>query len=356
MKKIYSILAGLLLTATVLLTQQANAQAPQKMSYQSVLRNSSNVLLANTQVRIKISVLQGTASGTALYVETQLATTNGNGLLSIQIGTGPVTTGTFAGINWAGGPYFIKTETDPAGGSNYTITGTQEMLSVPYAMYAAKSVADSAQTAAITTLQTQIPATLNYTNGTATPVQTICCQSWMTKNLNVATYRNGDPIPKVTDNAAWEALTTGAYCYYNNDSATYAAVYGKLYNWYAVNDPRGLAPEGWHIPTDFDWTTLENCLGGASVAGGAMKETGTIHWTTPNTGATNISGWVGLPAGARSLIGTFFDVGGGGYWWSSTETTPTNAWFRTLYYNDGFIYRFANFSKPFGFSVRCLRD
>ena len=139
MKKINSILASLLLTATLLFTQQATAQAPQKMSYQSVLRNSSNVLLANTQVRIKISVLQGTASGTALYVETQLATTNGNGLLSIQIGTGPVTTGTFAAINWAAGPYFIKTETDPTGGTNYTITGTQEMLSVPYAMYAAKS-------------------------------------------------------------------------------------------------------------------------------------------------------------------------------------------------------------------------
>jgi hypothetical protein len=106
-------------------------------------------------VRIKISVLQGTAAGTALYVETQLATTNGNGLLSLQIGTGTVTTGTFAGINWAAGPYFIKTETDPTGGTNYTITGTQEMLSVPYAMYAAKSVNDSAQTAEIQLLQSK---------------------------------------------------------------------------------------------------------------------------------------------------------------------------------------------------------
>jgi len=138
-KKINSILAGLLLTASLLLTQQATAQAPQKMSYQSVLRNSSNVLLANTAVGIRISVLQGSATGSAVYVETQTATTNGNGLVSIQIGTGAATTGTFAGIDWAAGPYFIKTETDPAGGSNYSITGTQEILSVPYAMYAAKS-------------------------------------------------------------------------------------------------------------------------------------------------------------------------------------------------------------------------
>jgi uncharacterized protein (TIGR02145 family) len=139
MKKINSILTCLLLAAGVFFTQQATAQAPQKMSYQSVIRNSSNALLVNTAVGIKISVLQGSESGTAVYVETQTATTNANGLVSIQIGTGTATTGTFAGINWSAGPYFIKTETDPAGGTNYTITGTQEMLSVPYAMYAAKS-------------------------------------------------------------------------------------------------------------------------------------------------------------------------------------------------------------------------
>jgi hypothetical protein len=135
MKKIYSILTSLLLTATVFFTQQGTAQAPpQKMSYQSVIRNSSNVLLANTLVGIRISVLQGSVTGTPIYVETQTANTNGNGLLSIQIGTA-----SFATINWAAGPYFIKTETDPAGGTNYSITGTQEILSVPYAMYAAKS-------------------------------------------------------------------------------------------------------------------------------------------------------------------------------------------------------------------------
>ncbi len=139
MKKINSILTSLLLTASVFLTQQASAQAPQKMSYQSVLRNSSNALLANAAVGIQLSVLQGSASGTAVYVETQTATTNANGLVSLQIGNGTATTGTFAGIDWATGPYFIKTETDPAGGSNYTITGTQEILSVPYALYAAKS-------------------------------------------------------------------------------------------------------------------------------------------------------------------------------------------------------------------------
>ena len=156
MKKINSILASLLLTASVFCTQQATAQAPQKMSYQTVIRNSSNALVVNTQVRVRISVLQGTASGTAVYVETQTPTTNGNGLVSIQIGTGTATTGSFATINWAAGTYFIKTETDPAGGTNFSITGTQEILSVPYAMYAAKSGDSSALQAQITDLQAQI--------------------------------------------------------------------------------------------------------------------------------------------------------------------------------------------------------
>ncbi|HZV69689.1 MAG TPA: FISUMP domain-containing protein [Saprospiraceae bacterium] len=156
----------------------------------------------------------------------------------------------------------------------------------------------------------------------------ICCQSWMTKNLDVTTYRNGDPIPKVTTNSAWAVLTTGAYCYYNNDSTTYAATYGKLYNWYAVNDPRGLAPEGWHIPTDFEWTTLGNCLGGNSIAGGLMKEAGTVHWTSPNTGATNLSGFTGLPAGFRDNSGFFNAISTTGVWWSSIGLNASSAIWR----------------------------
>ena len=131
MKKIYSILAGLLLTANVF------AQAPQKMSYQAVIRNSSNALITSTPVGMKISILQGSSTGTAVYVETQTPSTNANGLVSLSIGTGTPVTGTFAGINWATGPYFIKTETDPTGGTAYTIAGTNELMSVPYALFSA---------------------------------------------------------------------------------------------------------------------------------------------------------------------------------------------------------------------------
>ena len=131
MKKIYSLVVGLLLTASVW------AQAPQKMSYQAVIRNSSNALITSTPVGMQISILQGSSTGTAVYVETQTPSTNANGLVSLEIGTGTIVTGTFAGINWAAGPYFIKTETDPTGGTAYTIAGTNELMSVPYALFSA---------------------------------------------------------------------------------------------------------------------------------------------------------------------------------------------------------------------------
>jgi len=133
MKKIITILAVVLLTASVF------AQAPQKMSYQAVIRNASNALVTSTPVGMRISLLQGTSTGMAVYVETQTPSTNANGLVSLEIGTGTIVTGTFAGINWATGPYFIKTETDPTGGTAYTIAGTNELMSVPYALFSANA-------------------------------------------------------------------------------------------------------------------------------------------------------------------------------------------------------------------------
>lgn len=186
------------------------------------------------------------------------------------------------------------------------------------------------------------------------PTIVIGTQQWMNKNLDVAFYRNGDPIPQVTNSTAWAALTTGAWCYYNNDS-TQGNKYGKLYNWYAVNDPRGLAPQGWHIPSDAEWTILETTLGGSSVAGGKMKEARTLNWTTPNTGGNNNSGFAGLPGGGRGTNGAFVRVGCVGYWWSATEGDASIAWNRLLFYGDGTITRNGNFKRG-GFSVRCLRD
>ena len=175
----------------------------------------------------------------------------------------------------------------------------------------------------------------------------------MQQNLEVVTYRDGTVIPQVTDATAWAGLTTGAWCYYDNDPSS---GYGKLYNWYAVNDPRGLAPQGWHIPTDAEWTTLNTLLGGdAANAGGKMKTRGITRWTTPNSYGTNDYGYAGLPGGRRDASGTFGSVGDGGYWWSDTVYNPDAAWSRYLLYSSGTLYSNPVY-KSNGFSVRCLRD
>jgi trimeric autotransporter adhesin len=146
MKKIFKILAVVLITVSGFRSQQANAQAPAKMSYQAVVRDGSNALVATQSVGMQISILQGSTSGTSVYVETQTAATNTNGLVSIEIGNGTVVSGDFTTIDWSIGPYFIKTETDPTGGSNYTISGTSQLKSVPYALYAASSDSSTPQT------------------------------------------------------------------------------------------------------------------------------------------------------------------------------------------------------------------
>ncbi len=186
-------------------------------------------------------------------------------------------------------------------------------------------------------------------------------QEWMAENLNVNHYRNGDPIPQVQDKEEWINLTTGAWCYYENNAEN-GKTYGKLYNWHAVNDPRGLTPEGCHVPTDAEWTTLTDYLGGESVAGGKLKETGTTHWRSPNTGATNENSFTALPGGIRGKDGTFVfimeqpSIGRLGYWWSSTESDTSNVWARYMFYGHSDVERGGGGKVGIGFSVRCIRN
>jgi len=186
---------------------------------------------------------------------------------------------------------------------------------------------------------------------------TIGTQTWTKCNLDVTTYRDGTPIPQVTDPTAWVNLTTGAWCYVNNDPAT-GPTYGKLYNWYAVNNTAngGLAPVGYHIPTLTEWTTLTTFLGGTSVAGGKMKETGLCHWLTPNTDATNISNFTGLPAGFRNS-GLFVVIGQQGYFWSSTATEYNNTEAeRLVLYYDMALALHGRGLKSQGSSVRLIKE
>jgi uncharacterized protein (TIGR02145 family) len=179
-------------------------------------------------------------------------------------------------------------------------------------------------------------------------------QCWTLTNLKVRKYRNGNGISTNLDNSQWASTTSGAFAVYGND-ATNADIYGNLYNWYAVNDSRGLCPTGWHVPSDAEWTTLEGHLGGSSMAGGAMKSTGTTLWSSPNTGATNSSGFTALPGGYRINDGGFNFVGSNGYWWSSSSAGSGGAWSRVLGYGSANVYR-GNDARRHGFSVRCARD
>ena len=181
-------------------------------------------------------------------------------------------------------------------------------------------------------------------------------QWWMAENLKVTHYRNGDAIPNVTDETEWVSLTTGAYCNYDND-VNKVATYGRLYNWYSVTESRNIAPTGWHVPTDAEWQTLVDYLGGDAVAGGKMKETGTTHWRIPNTGATNESSFSVLPGGYRCLEEEYEyeSLGYTALFWSSTEDGSSRAWSRELHCDNSEVEH-ESYDKKEGFSVRCVRD
>jgi len=173
-------------------------------------------------------------------------------------------------------------------------------------------------------------------------------QWWMAENLKVTHYRNGDEIPCLTDDDKWDN-NNGAYCYYNNDSSNIRKN-GMLYNWFAVNDSRKIAPKGWHIPSDEEWQVIVDYLGGDTLAGGKMKSIGTIE------GDLNENGFSALPGGYRYNHGTFDGIGTNSYFWSSTESSGGNAWYRYLYYGNSVVYRDDSGWKQGGYSVRCVKD
>lgn len=186
---------------------------------------------------------------------------------------------------------------------------------------------------------------------------TIGTQVWMEENLRATKCIDGTSLLLVTDNKQWETLDNipkPAYCWYNNNARANKEANSALYNWYAVNTKK-ICPDGWHVPTDIQWTTLITFLGGYRVAGNKLKETGTNHWTSPNTEATNESGFYALPSGYRYTDGKFLYINEYGSWWSSTESDTSNAWVHYLNDGDG-IVRKQTVNKRNGYSVRCLKD
>ncbi len=192
---------------------------------------------------------------------------------------------------------------------------------------------------------------------------TIGTQTWMKENLKVKHYRDSSAIPNITDVTTWSNLITGAYCDYNN-MPSYSTTYGKLYNWYAATDIHNICPKGWHVPSDGEWNIMEKYLDSSvdttaigwvgTNIGNQLKESGTSHWASGNNG-TNSSNFTALPGGFRYSDGSFFDINGSGYWWTTTASAASNAWFRVLDCSNAAVYS-TNNGKVGGFSVRCACD
>lgn len=202
----------------------------------------------------------------------------------------------------------------------------------------------------LTLLQAQ---TIKDFDGNVYKTVTVGTQTWISENLRTTKYNDGTAIPLVPDNAAWAKLSTPAYCWYNNDEKN-KTTYGALYNGFTVYSGN-LCPSGWHVSTDTEWSTLVAYLGGESISGGKLKESGTEYWATPNYKATNETGFTALPGGSRYSNGSFYTIKNLGYWWSSTENNTLNAWYWSIYFKSSAVSR--NYSdKQNGFSVRCIKD
>jgi uncharacterized protein (TIGR02145 family) len=395
MKK-HIVIPALFIALALFVTSSLLAQSPQGIPYQAVIRNADGSVMANSAVSLTFMIHDGTADGVVVYQESHSLTSNAQGLVSCVVGNGVVSEGNFAQINWGSGAKFLHVM------MGSTDLGTQQMLSVPYALYADRvgvRVSATGDTLTVGGHNVIVPgiSAANPTNNIPTsglgaqvlPGNATCAneyinvvgcngqtsltydgrtydlveiggQCWFADNLATDQYRNGDLIPTGLDNAS-----IGAYAIYNNDPAN-DATYGKLYNWYTTVDSRGLCPTGWHVPTDCEWMYLEGSLG-MSVTdqeivgirgtneGGAMKAT--IIWSSPNSGATNSSGFTALPGGYRDYDGSYATISDAGTWWSSSESGLTSAWYRYLVYDFSDLIRFTSYlNKENSFSVRCVRD
>lgn len=250
------------------------------------------------------------------------------------------------GYNW----------TLPAGATIKEGDGT-ESITIAFGTTAG-NVSVNAENGCGTSSNTDLAITLNTapTDGDGNTYATtqIGTQRWLAENLKTTTYNDGTAIPNVTDNATWAGLSTHAYCWYDND-ITYKDVYGALYNWYVIDNPKNVCPAGWHVPSDCEWLKMIDYLGGQSVAGGKLKETGTTHWTT-NVDATDELCYTGLPGGARNYTdGTFTNIQANAYFWTGTPYSSTGAWYKRFNSNDAGIY-YGGSLKKIGTSIRCIED
>ena len=367
---------------TILLSTILWAQVPNKMSFQSIIRNNQGKLVVNQVVGVRTSILQGGSTGTSVYEETHQKTSNQNGVLTLEIGTGTATKGTYNTIDWSQEPYFLKTELDIKGGTNFTISGVNKFVSVPYSMYSGKSgtgferVSKTGDSLILNNGEVFIVPGISSENygvkptsgsgnnlvdidGNSYKTVYIGSQLWMAENLKTTKYRDGSTITNLTDNRMWGDDLKGAWCYYNND-VTNNNKEGKLYNWYEIsshlNGNKEVCPIGWHIPVESEWIKLIDFLGGTPVTGGKLKEVGTNLWKTPNASATNSVLFSALPGGNRYDDGSFSGVTIYGDWWALSCIQNGSAVGVSVSYNTAALTKSPFYSWGNGFSVRCVKD
>lgn len=321
--------------------------------------NYSNEFTQNT---LSVIILPSLNTTFATMITNTTAISGGN--ITSDGGAPIIERGVVWGSCFNGAPNIsLSTKTiDGTGMGTFTssITNLQPNTQYAYCAYATNSAGTSyGEVFCFTTKNFNISGP-NITDIDGNTYQTTsnCGKNWTTSNLNVSRYRNGDVIPQITSAAQWgNYATTGAWCYYNYDPAN-AAIYGKLYNWFAVTDPRGLAPAGYHIPSYTEWGTLIDCLGGANIAGGKLKEMGTTHWTSPNTGADNSSGLTCLPGG--NVVISSSGIGNFGFFWSSSSGQGFNGNAAGIpfyiQYDNAKVTSSVGAGAVNQYSVRCIKD
>jgi uncharacterized protein (TIGR02145 family) len=285
---------------------------------------------------------------------TQIAAISG-GDISSDYGDTPME----RGVCWSTDPLPTTANSHTSNGTGFgQFFSTMEILTngtIYYVRaYATNSTGTGYGNEVIFTTQEASPVTMTDIDGNIYHVVTIGTQDWMAENLRVTHYRNGDYILNIPDTIGWATTSDGAYCFYANDGIL-RQIYGHFYNWAAVNDPRNIAPEGFHVPTFDEWMILVNYLGGQMDAGGKLRETGITHWDNMNVGATNETGFSALPAGRRDGNGDFDNMFGYCYFWTSTEDSVPYSWFYGLS-SASTIVVYAPINKENGYSIRCVRD
>jgi uncharacterized protein (TIGR02145 family) len=363
----------------------SHAQAPYQIPYQAIARDNAGVPISDTSISVRFSILSDSLTGLPIWNEEQLLTTNQFGLFQAQIGQ----QNSMATINWARGIKFMQVDLNL--GNGYVTIGTQQLLSVPFALHAnsvAIEVSEVGDTLRIGSGRVIIVPGISEANSPFDNTEHTCgatgihkesleygvvldaegnsyrtimigSQLWMAENLNTGMYLNGDTIASSLTNEQWNTADYGAWADYD-DEAFNRCPYGRLYNAWVVLDERGVCPLGWHVPTDEDWDILSDFLGGSLVSGAALKTLGTLEagdgwWHEPNTDASNNSGFSSLPSGLRNHSGYYYDLGHFSNWWSSSPNGIDQMWMRFTSFDSAELLRYT-YNVQVGFSIRCLRD